>query len=250
MIPALELENVCVDVKDDRESRRLLHHISLRLQTGRLLAVVGESGAGKSTLARAALALTPVSSGKVRWFGKDVTTLSAAQLRSARRDIQCVFEQPTASLSPRRTLLETVMEPLQWHEPTRTISSVEEEALALLSAMGLSARLARRRPRQLSGGQCQRAALARAMILTPRALVCDEILSQLDPDTQMSVLSALRERCERSGTAVMLITHDLELARALANDIIVMRAGAAIPDETSWDVVAAVRTSAERSRRL
>jgi peptide/nickel transport system ATP-binding protein/oligopeptide transport system ATP-binding protein len=198
--------------------------VSLVLREGRTLGVVGESGSGKSTLARALLKLTPAS-GVIRFEGRDLTLLDAAQMRPLRRSMQIVFQDPNASLSPRMRVGEIIGEGLRAHEPSMRRAERDARAAGALEEVMLEPVLLRRFPHELSGGQRQRVAIARAMILKPRLVVLDEPTSALDRSVQSGVLELLRDLQDAHGLSYVFISHDLAVVRAMADEIAVMRDG-------------------------
>jgi oligopeptide/dipeptide ABC transporter ATP-binding protein len=202
-----------------------LSAVSLELRAGEALGIVGESGSGKSTLARAVLALLPASSGRVVWMGRELAALSPRELRALRRDLQIVFQDPFGSLDPRMTVAEIVAEPLRVHEPSLTAAARNAAVGATLERVELPAALAGRYPHELSGGQCQRVGIARAMVLAPRLLVCDEPLSALDAPTQRQIAALLAELRRASGMSLLFISHNLALVRELCARVLVMYLG-------------------------
>jgi oligopeptide/dipeptide ABC transporter ATP-binding protein len=199
--------------------------VSLTLGRGEALAVVGESGSGKSTLARAILALLPASSGRVVWLGRDLTGLKPPELRSLRQDLQIIFQDPLGSLDPRMTVGEIVAEPLEVHSPGLSAASRQAAVAHMLERVGLSSRLAGRYPHELSGGECQRTGIARAMILKPRLLVCDEPVSALDAPTQRQIVALLGGLKSEQGLTLLFVSHNLALVRALCERVLVMYLG-------------------------
>jgi oligopeptide/dipeptide ABC transporter ATP-binding protein len=207
--------------------RRLaaLTAVSLALARGEALGVVGESGSGKSTLARAILALLPASAGRVVWLGRDLSRLPPKELRALRADLQIIFQDPLGSLDPRMTLTEIVAEPLAVHSPRLGAAAREGAVARMLERVGLSSRLARRYPHELSGGECQRAGIARAMILQPRLLVCDEPVSALDMPTQRQIVELLGALKREHGLTLLFVSHNLALVRGLCERVLVMYLG-------------------------
>jgi oligopeptide/dipeptide ABC transporter ATP-binding protein len=199
--------------------------VSFGLRAGESLGVVGESGAGKSTLARAALQLLKPSSGRVVWMGTALGEVPARELRALRRDLQIIFQDPLGSLDPRRTVGEIVAEPLQVHVSGLDARAREVEVAAALLRVGLPASLGGRYPHELSGGECQRVGIARAMILKPRLLVCDEPVSALDTPTQQQIVSLLAELKHASGLSLVFVSHNLALVQRLCERVLVLYLG-------------------------
>ncbi|HEY2340451.1 MAG TPA: ABC transporter ATP-binding protein [Steroidobacteraceae bacterium] len=202
-----------------------LSEVSLELRAGEALGIVGESGSGKSTLARAVLRLLEASSGRVVWLGRDLASLRAAQLRSQRRDLQLIFQDPLGSLEPRMTVAEIVEEPLRVHKRTLDAAARGAAVAAMLGRVGFPAALAGRYPHELSGGQCQRVGIARAMILAPRLLVCDEPVSALDVPTQQQIVALLAGLRRSAGLSLLFISHNLALVRQLCERALVLYLG-------------------------
>lgn len=198
---------------------------SFTLHRGRTLGVVGESGSGKTTLGLMLTRLVPHSAGQIRFAGQDLTALTAQGLKPFRRRIQIVFQNPYASLNPRFTVGQILMEPLRIHQIGG--SDAEREALALqwLERVGLSAQAFGKYPHEFSGGQRQRIAIARCLTMQPEILVCDECVSALDVSVQATVLNLLLDLQQDFGLTYVFISHDLAVVQHMADDILVMRAG-------------------------
>jgi oligopeptide/dipeptide ABC transporter ATP-binding protein len=199
--------------------------VSFELRAGEALGIVGESGSGKSTLARAVLRLLEASSGRVVWMGRELGVLPPRALRAQRRDLQIIFQNPLGSLDPRMTVAEIVEEPLRVHEPALDGASRIAAVSAALGRVGLAASLSGRYPHELSGGQCQRVGIARAMVLSPRLLVCDEPVSALDAPTQQQIVTLLAELRRANGLCLLFISHNLALVRALCERVLVLYLG-------------------------
>jgi oligopeptide transport system ATP-binding protein len=198
---------------------------SLSLATGGTLGVVGESGCGKSTLGRALIGLTPVAAGELRWQGQRVDGLTERGWRRLRREVQIVFQDPLASLDPRMTVGQSVAEPLAVFEPRLTRRERRARVGEALERVGLAAALADRYPHEFSGGQAQRIGIARAVILRPRLVVCDEPVSALDVSVQGQVVNLLRELRDDLGLAYLFISHNLAVVRHLSDAVMVMYLG-------------------------
>ena len=199
--------------------------VSLTLRAGETLGIVGESGCGKSSLARAILRLIPASAGRVSWLGRDLRDFSSVELRGLRREMQVVFQDPFASLDPRMSMLESVTEPLAICRRELTGAQRAREALQMLERVGLDASLANRYPHELSGGQCQRAAIARALVLQPKLLVCDEPVSSLDVSVQSQVLELLKHLQRQMQLSMLFISHNLAVVRQLSQRVLVLYLG-------------------------
>ena len=207
-------------------SRELVHAVedaSLTVQAGETVGLVGASGAGKSSLARALLRLTPVERGTIRLGSTDLTSLSGAALRRARAEIQIVFQNPYASLNPRRTVGESIAEPLRIHG--RYGRDGTARVATLLEEVQLPAAYATRFPQELSGGERQRVAIARALVLEPRVVVLDEPVTSLDAATRTGILDLLEALQEKTGVGYLFIAHDLDVIRRLAHRVLLMSSG-------------------------
>ncbi|MDE2137463.1 MAG: ABC transporter ATP-binding protein [Gammaproteobacteria bacterium] len=204
---------------------RALSGVTLELAAGEALGVVGESGGGKSTLARAVLALLPLAAGRVVWLGRSLGTLTPRELRAARAGLQMVFQDPLGSLDPRMTVEEIVGEPLAVHRPGLEPAARRAAIATMLERVELGTSLLGRYPHELSGGQCQRVGIARAMILEPRLLVCDEPLSALDGPTQRQILALLAGLRRESALTLLFVSHNLALVRQLCERVLVLYLG-------------------------
>jgi peptide/nickel transport system ATP-binding protein len=202
---------------------RAVRDLSFRLPRQRVLAIVGESGSGKSTLARAILRLEPKIHGRIIFDGEDIYAFDAGHLRAYRRRAQIVFQNPTSSLNPRKSVAEIVVRPLVLHGVAR--DDRRRRVLATLRAVGLTDAYLERYPEQLSGGEKQRVALARAFVTDPLLIVLDEPTTALDVSVQATILELLLEQKERTGCAYLLISHDLAVVRQVADEVMVMREG-------------------------
>jgi peptide/nickel transport system ATP-binding protein len=198
--------------------------VSFTLQAGRSLGVVGESGSGKSTLARLVMALEAPTSGQVLLDGVDLHTLDAAALRAARSKLQMVFQDPFGSLDPRRTVLQTVAEPLALLLGADKTEQLER-ATEALAAVGLGAADLAKYPHEFSGGQRQRIAIARALITRPRLIVADEPVSALDVSVQAQVLNLMQDLQDRFGVTYLFISHDLAVVDLVCDEVIVLNQG-------------------------
>jgi oligopeptide transport system ATP-binding protein len=203
---------------------KALDDVSVALKTGSTLAVVGESGSGKSTLARCLLQLHPFDSGEVIFEGVDLAKLDKQALRSKRQHLQMVFQDPFASLNPRMKVGEIVSEGLLIHG-LGSISEQKNSMLQMLTRVGLSADDANKYPHQFSGGQRQRIGIARALVLQPKVVVCDEPVSALDVSVQAQILLLLKELQTEMGLSYIFISHDLRVVRHIADEIVVMNKG-------------------------
>ncbi|MDA4891909.1 ATP-binding cassette domain-containing protein [Microbacterium resistens] len=201
----------------------ILHGVSLDIRPGETVGLVGESGSGKTTLGRAILGLAPVTGGVIRFDGADITRAPRAQRRRLARDIQVVFQDPYGSLNPALRIEDILAEPLQVQGVRR--DAARERVAELLRQVGLPEDAGARLPREFSGGQRQRIAIARALALAPRLIVCDEPVSALDLSTQARVLDLFIEIQERTGVALLFVSHDLAVVRHVSHRVAVMYRG-------------------------
>jgi len=231
MTALLEVENLKKHFVADRTlfGRPTAHikavdGVSFVVEAGKTLALVGESGCGKSTVSRLVLRLIEPDAGSVRFEGRDLLALDANALRAFRRDAQIIFQDPYASLNPRMTVSQILTEPLALHDlvpSARRRERVEE----LLRLVGLEPRFARRYPHEFSGGQRQRIAIARALAVEPKLIICDEPVSALDVSIRSQILNLLRDLQDRLGLAYIFVSHDLAVVKHIADRVAVMNLG-------------------------
>jgi len=199
--------------------------ITLNINKGETLGVVGESGCGKSTLGRTVLRLHEPTSGTILFDGEDISHCHAHKLTKVRRDMQMIFQDPYSSLNPRMSVQELIAEPLLVAGQHKNRADVYEEVARLMDTVGLASRLSGAYPHELDGGRRQRIGVARALALNPRFIVCDEPVSALDVSIQAQILNLLMDLQEERGLTYMFITHDLSVVRHISNQIAVMYLG-------------------------
>ena len=223
--PLLKVENLVVEYVVGQRVVHAVSDVSLQIARGETLGLVGESGCGKSTLGRAVLRLRPVVSGRVIFDGEDLTAMQGEALRKMRRRAQLIFQDPIASLNPRRRIGDIVAEPLViagYDDAGRRQQLVYE----VLSAVGLDpALVVDRLPHEFSGGQCQRICIARALVLNPEFIICDEPVSALDVSIRAQILNLLEEMKIRFGLTLLFIAHDLAVVKAVSDRVAVMYLG-------------------------
>ncbi len=210
--------------------------VSFDIYEGETLGVVGESGCGKSSLARALIGLIPSHSGSVLWLGEDLTQLNQEALREKRQDLQFIFQDPLASLNPRMTIGEIIAEPLQTFYPDMSKRQVEEKVKAMMNRVGLLPNVVNRYPHEFSGGQCQRVGIARALILEPKLVVCDEPVSALDVSIQAQVVNLLKELQREMKLSLVFIAHDLSVVKHISDRVMVMYLGNVVELASSKDL--------------
>lgn len=201
-----------------------VNNVSLNLDRGETLGIVGESGCGKSTLSRALMRIIEPTAGTITFRGRDITTLPPAEMRAERQHMQIVFQDPFGSLNPRMTVRELVDEPLRAHSPGTKVERLEQIAAAL-DAVGMGRHVLDRHPHEFSGGQRQRIAIARAMVLNPELLVGDEPVSALDVSVRAQILNLLKRLQRQTGTAYIIVSHDLGAIRYICHRVAVMYLG-------------------------
>jgi oligopeptide transport system ATP-binding protein len=199
--------------------------VSFDLAPGETLGLVGESGSGKSTIARALIDTVPATKGTIRWRGEDLTTFAPAKRRDHRRHVQMVFQDPLAALDPRMKVGEIIAEPLITHEPQTSKAEVKRKVGELMERVGLLPNQINRYPHEFSGGQCQRIGIARALILEPELVICDEPVSALDVSVQAQVINLLSDLQRDMGLAMIFIAHDLSVVRHISDRILVLYLG-------------------------
>jgi peptide/nickel transport system ATP-binding protein len=223
--PLLRVDNLVVEYASSTQTVRAVSDVSLAIARGETFSLVGESGCGKSTLARAIMQLTKATSGRVVFDNLDLTALNASALRRVRRRLQIIFQDPIASLNPRRRIADIVAEPLLI-AGVRDRAERESRTRTVLQAVGLDPNLATSRfANELSGGQCQRVCIARALVVNPELLVCDEPVSSLDVSIRAQIMNLLESMKAAYGLTLLFIAHDLAVVKAVSDRIAVMYLG-------------------------
>ena len=229
--PLLRVENIAksyfsnVGVFGQKQEVKAVNGISFDVFEGETLGLVGESGCGKSTLGKVILQLERATKGSIFYKGKEITTLKGKDLRSLRKDIQLIFQDPYSSLHPRKIIGQAIIEPMEVHGIGSSKRQRKEKALELLSRVGLEASYFHRYPHQLSGGQRQRVGIARTIAMEPKLVICDESVSALDISVQAQVLNLLNELKEDFGFTYIFISHDLAVVKYMADQLLVMNKG-------------------------
>ena len=219
-----------------RQVLRAVDGVSFDLEQGETLGVVGESGCGKSTMARAILGLVPVTSGQVRFGGEDLALLDAARMHEQRRHLQIIFQDPLASLDPRMTVGEIIAEPLRSFFPRMPSREREAKVVAMMGHVGLLPEYINRYPHEFSGGQAQRIGIARALILRPEVVVCDEPVSALDVSIKAQIVNLLADLQREFGVSLLFIAHDLASVRHISRRVMVLYLGK-VMELAPWDEI-------------
>ena len=220
--PLLEIRKL--SLRYDKQKHLAVDRVSLSINPGSSLGLVGASGAGKSSIARAIVRLIEPDSGEVRFNGKNITTMDSQQLAAIRQRVQLVFQDPVVSLSPRRTVEQTLLEPLQ-HFAIGNTNDRNNRIREILATVGLQDNALGRFPHQFSSGQQQRIAIARALVTNPDLLIADEAVSSLDVSIQAQILQLLQELQSKFGISILFISHDLAVIRQIADNVAVMYQG-------------------------
>ena len=219
------------------KSLQAVRNVSFDLHTGETLGIVGESGSGKSTLARALIGTVAASGGQASWEGRDLLTMGPEERHRHRRDIQMIFQDPLAALDPRMTAGEIVAEPLAVHEPGMSRGEARALVAETMERVGLLPEHIDRYPHEFSGGQCQRIAIARALIARPRLVICDEPVSALDVSVQAQIVNLLADLKRDLGLSLIFISHDLGVVKHISDRIMVFYLGRAMEYAPAGELV-------------
>jgi len=219
-----------------RKKLQAVNGVSFELKSSETLGIVGESGCGKSTLARAIISMVPAETGRVLWFGKDLLALKKIEMRKHRKQIQMIFQDPLASLNPRMTIGEIIAEPLKTHYPKTSKVDIKVRVEDVMNKVGLLKNLINRYPHEFSGGQCQRIGIARALILKPKLIICDEPVSALDVSIQAQVINLLMDLQKEMDLTLIFIAHDLSIVKHISTKIMVLYMGNTVELAKSEDI--------------
>ena len=221
----LEVKHLKKYFKTPKGMLHAVDDVNFTIERGKTLGIVGESGCGKSTTGRCILRLIEPTDGEVIFDGVDVTKLSKKEMRAMRKDMQIIFQDPFSSLDPRKTVLQTISEPIIANKLVEGKENIEARVLELMETVGLAERLINSYPHELDGGRRQRIGVARALAMEPKFIVCDEPVSALDVSIQAQILNLLEDLKEKMGLTYIFITHDLSVVNHFADDIAVMYLG-------------------------
>ena len=219
-----------------REIINAVDNVSFNLKEGETLGIVGETGCGKSSLARAIIKMIPITSGRILWNDEDLLSFNKSKMQKIRKEIQMIFQDPLASLNPRMNIGEIIAEPLRTHYPKITNNKIKDEVKEMMVKVGLLPNLINRYPHEFSGGQCQRIGIARALILKPRLIICDEPVSALDVSVQAQVINLLKSLQKDLKLSLIFITHDLSIAKHISDNILVLYFGKTVEIASSKEL--------------
>lgn len=241
MKPLIEVKNLTKTFyRNGKAVLTAVDGVSFQLYPGEILGIVGESGSGKSTVARLITRLIDATDGTIELDGQDITCIRGRELREIYRKIQMVFQSPGGSFDPRRTLGDGIGESLRNHGFSKR--EAEETVIRLLEQCGLPVEFAKRYPHEVSGGQCQRAAIARALAIGPKILICDEATSALDVTVQKQIIDLLQSLREQTGLSFIFICHNLALVQAFCTRVLVMRDGKIVEEGDPDTVIQSPKT--------
>jgi len=219
-----------------REIIKAVDDVSFNLKEGETLGIVGETGCGKSSLARAIIKMIPITSGKIFWKDEDLLNFNKSKMQKTRKEIQMIFQDPLASLNPRMNIGEIISEPLKTHYPKFGNNKIKNEVKEMMIKVGLLPNLINRYPHEFSGGQCQRIGIARALILKPKLIICDEPVSSLDVSIQAQVINLLKNLQKDLKLSLIFITHDLSIAKHISDNILVLYFGKTVEIASSKEL--------------
>ncbi len=230
----------------DKAPPPVLHDVSLDIRAGECLGLVGQSGSGKSTLGNCIAGLLPIDAGEIRYHGYTVAESGATATMPRLRGVQVVYQDPYSALNPRRTVGSILREILLVHH-LATRATVQARCHELMDQVGLDAGVLARRPRELSGGICQRVAITRALAFEPELLIADEVVSALDASVQAQVLNLLADLRDRTGVSMLFVTHDLAVVNQLADRVVVLHEGRVVEEGATRTVLGSPQHAYTRS---
>ncbi len=224
-VPLLEAKNLKKYFNTRKGALHAVDGINFKLYEGKTLGVVGESGCGKSTLGRVLIRLIEASEGQVLYKGQDIMTLGNNEMNILRKDLQMVFQDPYASINPRMTVYQTIAEPIKVCKTLKNRDEIDAKVFEMMATVGLAPRYVNSFPHELDGGRRQRIGVARALVLDPKFIVCDEPVSALDVSIQAQILNLLMDLQDEFGLTYVFISHDLSVVKHISDDIMVMYMG-------------------------
>lgn len=236
MTPLIEIKNLKTYFNAGNGTLHAVDDVSLSIQKGKTMGVVGESGCGKTTLGRTIIHLQESTSGQILFDGKDISKISHKGLKQVHSNMQIIFQDPFSSLNPRLTIEATITEPLKISGKYQNKNEIQKEAERLMDLVGIDQRLRLAYPHELDGGRRQRVVIARALAMDPKFIVCDEPVSALDVSIQAQVLNLLQNLQKQIGLTYMFITHDLSVVRHISDDICVMYLGQLVETSPSKEL--------------
>lgn len=234
----LETRNLKKYFKTGKGMLHAVDDISMKIQKGTTLGVVGESGCGKSTLGRVVLGLIGATSGEILYKGKDTVKFGKREMKGLRREMQIIFQDPYASLNPRMSVSEIIAEPIRVNGILRSRREIDQRVRELMDTVGIASRLAYAYPHELDGGRRQRVGIARALSVNPEFIVCDEPVSSLDVSIQAQILNLLMDFQDEMGLTYLFITHDLSVVKHISDEIMVMYLGQCVERAPSKELFA------------
>ena len=234
----LDIKNLSISFFENGEEKKVLNNLSFSFKKNLTTAIVGPSGCGKSTLCRAMIGLLPIRGGSIIFLGKNISAINRKSLKQLRKNIQIIFQDPSASLNPKMSVMDAIIDPILIHNLLNR-PKAREKARNLLALVGLTPTemYEKRLPSQLSGGQQQRVVIARALALSPKILICDESVSMLDPEIQAEVLELLRSLQEKLKLSMLFITHDLSVAAGFCHRVLVFEKGKIIEENSGKNLL-------------
>lgn len=236
-LPLIELKHLIKYYSVGKNSKlHAVDDINARIIKGTTLGVVGESGCGKTTLGRTILKLIEPTSGEILFEGKDIAKFNNTQMRSYRKSMQIIFQDPYSSLNPRKSIFETISTPLIVNKVYKNKNEMEKRVKTIMETCGLPSRLADSYPHELDGGRRQRICIARSLVLEPKFIVCDEPVSALDVSIQAQILNLLMDLQDHMGLTYMFITHDLSVVKHISDEIMVMYLGMCVEKAPSNEI--------------
>lgn len=236
--PLLQVNHLKKYFKTGRGLLHAVDDVTFSLKSGKTLGVVGESGCGKSTMGRTILRLLEPTGGEVIFDGTDISKLNTEEMRSMRTQMQMIFQDPFSSLDPRKSVSQTILEPIKLHRLIAHKKEQQDRVLELMETVGLSERLVNSYPHELDGGRRQRIGIARALAVNPKFIVCDEPVSALDVSIQAQILNLMKDLQDKIGLTYLFITHDLSVVNHFSDEIMVMYLGRMVEKAPSEELFA------------